>query len=155
MIRSIARHRNKVHTFEIIFQFFKSPRSINIGNVCDCGVQYDRHIYLHKQSSRIRLLMPPVCENSLSYILTDLTGSEFLCFFAWRWVLSKASHHSLLEKFELTHCTFYYSVSSEWTNRINGNSAFNESLKLYFRFFGNMLYRKGGRRYLSKTRPLH
>jgi hypothetical protein len=25
MIRSIARYRNKVHTFEIIFQFFKTP----------------------------------------------------------------------------------------------------------------------------------
>jgi hypothetical protein len=32
MIRNVTSHRNEVHIFEIIFQFFKGPRRIYVGN---------------------------------------------------------------------------------------------------------------------------
>jgi hypothetical protein len=32
MLRRVAKHCNQVHTVEIIFQFFKSPRGINVGS---------------------------------------------------------------------------------------------------------------------------
>lgn len=49
------------------------------------------------------------------------------------------------EKVEL-HAVFFTTlvvVSSKLTSRIIGNLTFNEWLKLHFRFFGNMGYRKG------------
>jgi hypothetical protein len=59
-------------------------------------------------------------------------------------LLSDVLPHSLPKKIELHTVDFSTAVASKLTSCINGNSTFNESLKLRFRFFENMFYRRGG-----------
>jgi hypothetical protein len=87
--------------------------------------------------------MAPVYGNSLSLIPTDLASNAFLCFFAWRLSVIELLPPPAIEKIALHMVHFITIVSPKLTTCINGNSIFNESLKLHFHFFENMLYHRG------------